>query len=271
MIASRIAAIGDQIMQEHQQRQELNSAVSKLLGLPQSKVTYDIFKEAAKDVIEKEAAPSGWYQIASMLNFSRHVALAWIKKGERRIGQLTDFSVKLIEENMANFIVEQGGWEALYQMHVDDYDLPSSEISDRSFPSSPWPDGFLSVPPRKSSGSEADGENSGFDENSTNVMESPNPDVTTKCVKSDACTQTFEEEYESPETDFDDSDVVAAMFGIQLDSTSESGATGEGEDHQVEKQESGTQTDKAPWFSVRSTAAALALGVSVGIAAMKKS
>ncbi|XP_070538055.1 bcl-2-like protein 13 [Ptychodera flava] len=154
VIASRIAAIGDQIMQEQQHQQELNSAVRKLLGLPQAKVTYDVFKEAASDVIDRDTTSGGWHQVASVLNFSRHLAFGLVKKGERSIGQLTEYSVQLIEENMANFIVEQGGWEAVYKMTLDDAELYSNP-SEHSLPNSPWSEGlYLTLPPRKSSGSE---------------------------------------------------------------------------------------------------------------------
>nr|XP_006815143.1 PREDICTED: uncharacterized protein LOC102806775 [Saccoglossus kowalevskii] len=125
IIASRIAAIGDQIMLEHQNHTELNSAVKKLLG-HNGTLDYNAFKEVAKDMIDTEEPSSGWHQIASVLNFSRHVALSLMRKGQR-IGQLTEYSVKLIEENMANFIVDQGGWEAVSRINIEDYS--SSDLS----------------------------------------------------------------------------------------------------------------------------------------------
>ena len=45
-----------------------------------------------------------------LLAFSQRLTLGLLQKGERGLGKLMDYSVRLIEDKAAEFIINQGGW-----------------------------------------------------------------------------------------------------------------------------------------------------------------
>ena len=45
-----------------------------------------------------------------MMNFTRRMAFGFLRRGNRSMGTLSDFAVRYIEENLAETIIEQGGW-----------------------------------------------------------------------------------------------------------------------------------------------------------------
>ena len=45
-----------------------------------------------------------------LLAFSQRLTLGLLQKGERGLGKLMEYSVRLIEDKAAEFIIKQGGW-----------------------------------------------------------------------------------------------------------------------------------------------------------------
>ena len=49
-------------------------------------------------------------QLALMLNFTRRMAFGFLQRGNQSMGYLSDYAVRYIEENLAQTIIEHGGW-----------------------------------------------------------------------------------------------------------------------------------------------------------------
>ncbi|XP_022112191.1 uncharacterized protein LOC110991228 [Acanthaster planci] len=117
LVAERIAQIGDKIMQ--QRGDELEKTMRMLLGSQSdNNLTYSLFKSLLKQMM-KSTAP-GWYHLALMLKFTQHMALGLVNRGGQGFGSLTNFAVRYIEENLAQTIIDQGGWDAMTNINLED-------------------------------------------------------------------------------------------------------------------------------------------------------
>lgn len=127
LVAERIAQIGDCIMMHH--HNELESAYEQLLGNGgQEPINYGVFKGAMKSLV-KNTVP-GWYHVAVMMQVTRKLAVNMLDQGSRGIAAVTDYAARYIEENLAQSIIEQGGWDALTNVDLDKIDSETwSDIS----------------------------------------------------------------------------------------------------------------------------------------------
>ncbi|XP_038075949.1 uncharacterized protein LOC119743610 [Patiria miniata] len=134
-VAERIAQIGDKIMQ--QRGDELEKTMRMLFGSQSDdNLTYGLFKSLMKQMM-KSTVP-GWYHLALMLKFTQHMALGLVNKGGKGFGSVTDFAVRYIEENLAQTIIDQGGWDAMTNINLEDINM--EVLSDLSSPTaSPIP------------------------------------------------------------------------------------------------------------------------------------
>ena len=55
-------------------------------------------------------AGRGCVQIATLLLYSQHVALHLAKEGRTRLHRVVDYTVQLLADTAADFIIQQGGW-----------------------------------------------------------------------------------------------------------------------------------------------------------------
>uniref|UniRef100_A0AAU7NIE0 BCL2L9 n=1 Tax=Paracentrotus lividus TaxID=7656 RepID=A0AAU7NIE0_PARLI len=129
LVAERIAQIGDCIMMHH--HDELEQAYQQVLAHGDGSMNYGIFKAGMKSMV-KNTVP-GWYHVAVMMKFTRRMAVKAIDQGSRGIAAVTDFAAQYIEENLAQSIIEQGGWDAITNVDLDKIDSETwSEISSRN-------------------------------------------------------------------------------------------------------------------------------------------
>ncbi|XP_071791656.1 uncharacterized protein [Asterias amurensis] len=135
LVAERISQIGDKIMQQH--GAELERTMREFFGSKaDSNMTYAIFKSLVKQMM-KSTVP-GWYHLALMLKFTQRMALGLVNKSEQGFTSVTDFAVQYIEENLAQTIIDQGGWDAMTNINLDDINAEVlSELSSRNV--SPMP------------------------------------------------------------------------------------------------------------------------------------
>ncbi|XP_072022343.1 uncharacterized protein [Amphiura filiformis] len=136
IVAERIAQIGDMIMTQH--KEELEQAMAQVFGETArgTPVNYLMFKSLVKHMM-RSAVPE-WYHLALMLNFTRRMAFGFLKRGNQSMGYLSDYAVRYIEENLAQTIIENGGWDAMININPEDIE----EFSSRSV--SPMPPDSLS-------------------------------------------------------------------------------------------------------------------------------
>ncbi|XP_072045245.1 uncharacterized protein [Amphiura filiformis] len=136
IVAERIAQIGDMIMTQH--KEELEQAMAQVFGETArgTPVNYLMFKSLVKHMM-RSAVPE-WYHLALMLNFTRRMAFGFLKRGNQSMGYLSDYAVRYIEENLAQTIIENGGWDAMININPEDIE----ELSSRSV--SPMPPDSLS-------------------------------------------------------------------------------------------------------------------------------
>nr|XP_054774251.1 uncharacterized protein LOC129282389 [Lytechinus pictus] len=160
LVAERIAQIGDCIMLHHQG--ELEQAYQQAMSHGAGPLNYGSFKSGMKSLV-KNSVP-GWYHVAVMMKYTRQMAVSVLDQGSRGIAAVTDFAAQYIEENLAQAILEQGGWDAITNVDLEKIDNETwSEISSGNpspqgiqSPSHTTPplfmdeDGFLSPRQRKS-------------------------------------------------------------------------------------------------------------------------
>ncbi|XP_071494534.1 uncharacterized protein [Diadema antillarum] len=126
LVAERIAQIGDCIMMHHQG--ELETAFHQVMGHGEGSMNYGVFKSAMKSLV-KNTVP-GWYHLAVMMKFTRQLAVNVLHQGSRGVAAVTDYASRYIEENLAQAILEQGGWDAMTMVDLDKIDSDTwSEIS----------------------------------------------------------------------------------------------------------------------------------------------
>lgn len=109
-IAQILMRIGDDVQERY--FQQFERAVGQLLiancaGL----FTYDNFRNAALVVLDGNL--NSWHQVATLLLYSQHVALHLAQTGRRSVHCIVDYTVKLLADKAADFILKQGGWAAI--------------------------------------------------------------------------------------------------------------------------------------------------------------
>ncbi|PIK51805.1 hypothetical protein BSL78_11329 [Apostichopus japonicus] len=109
LVAERIAQIGDRIMESH--GRELEQALRIVMESNDGKLSYALFKAVLKETIKSQVPD--WYHLAVTLNFTRHLALGLLWSGSRGLESVSDFATRYIEENLAEAILDHGGWKKL--------------------------------------------------------------------------------------------------------------------------------------------------------------
>ncbi|KAK7108496.1 hypothetical protein V1264_016231 [Littorina saxatilis] len=131
--AARILArIGDEVQQRY--FDHLDRAVGRfMLDNCAGLFTYENFRDAALMALDKDQ--NGWKQVALLLLYSQHVALQMAQTGRRGLHRIVDYTVQLLADTYADFIIRQGGWTGI-----------SSSQEHSSTPSSPDYTGPVHIP-----------------------------------------------------------------------------------------------------------------------------
>ncbi|XP_076445574.1 uncharacterized protein LOC143283275 [Babylonia areolata] len=114
-IARCLARIGDDVQQKY--FDHLDRAVGRLfLDNCAGLFTYERFREAAMMALDVDV--QGWRQVATVLLYSQHVALHLAQSGRGILHRVIDYTVRLLADTAADFIVDQGGWASISAMGV---------------------------------------------------------------------------------------------------------------------------------------------------------
>ncbi|XP_067675788.1 uncharacterized protein [Haliotis asinina] len=122
--AQILARIGDEIQETHLAKVEF--AIARLFN-EQSSLTYESFLEVARSVIDENIP--GWRQVALLLLFSQGVAFRMATAGGRGISNIVDYSVKVLADLAADFIIQQGGWSGLVSTESSSSCVTSPELN----------------------------------------------------------------------------------------------------------------------------------------------
>ncbi|XP_046345682.2 uncharacterized protein LOC124126326 isoform X2 [Haliotis rufescens] len=136
--AQILARIGDEIQETHLAKVEF--AIGRLFT-NQSALTYEAFREVARSVIDENIP--GWRQVALLLLYSQGVAFRMATAGGQGISNVVDYSVKLLADLAADFIIQQGGWSGLVSTESSSSCVTSPEPN--SHPADPLAQGGVSV------------------------------------------------------------------------------------------------------------------------------
>ncbi|XP_071113145.1 serine-rich adhesin for platelets-like [Haliotis cracherodii] len=136
--AQILARIGDEIQETHLAKVEF--AIARLFT-NQSALTYEAFREVARSVIDENIP--GWRQVALLLLYSQGVAFRMATAGGQGISNVVDYSVKLLADLAADFIIQQGGWSGLVSTESSSSCVTSPEPN--SHPADPLAQGGVSV------------------------------------------------------------------------------------------------------------------------------
>ncbi|XP_013381288.1 uncharacterized protein LOC106152310 [Lingula anatina] len=132
-VAKRLALLGDQICQDPELNRRLQEAIDTILTYPSETLTYDIFQNTASHVMGQQMP--GTTQVALLLRFTKLAAVGLTKTGTSGIGRLTEYATKLIADRTADFILQNGGWDAVANVDPDHIDTnPLFSSSDISLP-----------------------------------------------------------------------------------------------------------------------------------------
>ncbi|XP_041354332.1 uncharacterized protein LOC121372133 [Gigantopelta aegis] len=132
--ARLLAVIGDDIDVQHRAR--IQSAVGLFFNSSSGVFSYDTFRNIASDVVD-ETLP-GWRQVAILLMYTEGVAIRLVHSGHHNIACIVDYSVQLLTDLAADFIIKQGGWGAIMNCDPSLTGTTSQSSPERSQPDNPF-------------------------------------------------------------------------------------------------------------------------------------
>ncbi|KAK7480769.1 hypothetical protein BaRGS_00028030 [Batillaria attramentaria] len=111
-VARILADIGDDVQKRYFDR--LHEAAVQVLinSCSGSLFTYENFRSSAVSLLGPDCLDS-WHKVAVLLLYSQHVALHLAQNGRHSVHNLVDYTVRLLADKAASFILTQGGWEAI--------------------------------------------------------------------------------------------------------------------------------------------------------------
>lgn len=107
-----LAHLGEKLSQEL--GEPLHAAVQTLLSQP---MTYQVYRERA---LETAARARGWNKVLVPLVLLRQMLLALMRRGAGPWSTLLQFGVTFLEEHTAEFIIQQGGWGAVFALESEE-------------------------------------------------------------------------------------------------------------------------------------------------------
>ncbi|XP_040830491.1 bcl-2-like protein 13 isoform X1 [Ochotona curzoniae] len=140
-----LAHLGDRVSREL--KAPLQTALQLLLSQP---VTYQAYRECA---LQTASHASGWSKILVPLVLLQELLLELTRRGQEPLSELVQFGVTYLEEDAAEYIIQQGGWSAAFSLETEEeeeedpgaiaedsndiYILPSDNSAQVSPPESP--------------------------------------------------------------------------------------------------------------------------------------
>ncbi|OWF40222.1 uncharacterized protein LOC110464085 [Mizuhopecten yessoensis] len=123
--AKVLARIGDEVMDQYEE--QLDKSVAALMQYSQN-LTYDTFCDVAKDVLDRDLPEMK--QVALLMVYSQKAAWRLVESGNQGIGNLVDYTARLVADRAADFIIKHGGWGAI--VSSSDSNLSSDSLDDVS-------------------------------------------------------------------------------------------------------------------------------------------
>uniref|UniRef100_A0A8C2VVC2 BCL2 like 13 n=1 Tax=Chinchilla lanigera TaxID=34839 RepID=A0A8C2VVC2_CHILA len=117
-----LAHLGERVSQDL--KEPLRKALQMLLSQP---VTYQAYREC---VLETAAHASGWNKILVPLVLLRQMLLELTRRGQEPLSALLQLGVAYLEEHAAEYIIQQGGWGAVFSLESEEEEYPGLTAED---------------------------------------------------------------------------------------------------------------------------------------------
>ncbi|XP_062616097.1 uncharacterized protein LOC134277805 [Saccostrea cucullata] len=133
-----LARIGDEVRARYEF--QLEDALHRLFIGGQQTFSYEAFRESANQIVDQNLP--GWRQVVLLLVYGQSVTWRAVESGHRGIGNLISYTTRLLSDYAADFIINQGGWEAVMSLEssvetspdqqIGQYPLNSQHVTDQS-------------------------------------------------------------------------------------------------------------------------------------------
>ncbi|XP_036723501.1 bcl-2-like protein 13 isoform X3 [Balaenoptera musculus] len=117
-----LAHLGEKASQEL--RAPLLGALQTLLSRP---LTYQAYRECT---LETTVHASGWNKVLVPLILLRQMLLELTRRGQEPLSALLEFGVTFLEDHAAEYIIQQGGWGAVFTLEPEDEERPAGAAED---------------------------------------------------------------------------------------------------------------------------------------------
>ncbi|XP_007469587.1 PREDICTED: bcl-2-like protein 13 [Lipotes vexillifer] len=117
-----LAHLGEKASQEL--RAPLLGALQTLLSRP---LTYQAYRECT---LETTVHASGWNKVLVPLILLRQMLLELTRRGQEPLSALLQFGVTFLEDHAAEYIIQQGGWGAVFALEPEDEERPAGAAED---------------------------------------------------------------------------------------------------------------------------------------------
>ncbi|XP_033019343.1 bcl-2-like protein 13 isoform X1 [Lacerta agilis] len=107
-----LAHLGEKVFQEL--KEPLQKALETLLSKP---VTYKEYKERTQ---EASAHASGWSKVLVPLVILQRFLMELTRQGQEPLGALLNFGVTYLEDYVADYIIQQGGWGTVFSLDSEE-------------------------------------------------------------------------------------------------------------------------------------------------------
>ncbi|XP_008576404.1 PREDICTED: bcl-2-like protein 13 isoform X1 [Galeopterus variegatus] len=111
-----LAHLGEKVSREL--KEPLHKALQMLLSQP---VTYQAYRECT---LETTVHASGWNKILVPLVLLRQMLLELTRRGQEPLSALLQFGVTYLEDNAAEYIIQQGGWGTVFNLESEEEEYP---------------------------------------------------------------------------------------------------------------------------------------------------
>ncbi|XP_006862844.1 PREDICTED: bcl-2-like protein 13 [Chrysochloris asiatica] len=107
---------GEKVSQEL--KEPLYKALQMLLSQP---VTYQAYRDYT---LETAVHASGWNKILVPLILLKQMLLELTRRGQEPLSALLQFGVTYLEDNAADYIIQQGGWGTVFNLESEEEEYP---------------------------------------------------------------------------------------------------------------------------------------------------
>lgn len=111
-----LAHLGERVSQEL--KEPLHKALQVILSQP---LTYQAYRECT---VETAAHTGEWNKVLVPLVLLQQMLLELTRRGQEPLSTLLQFGVTYLEDHAAEFIVQQGGWGAVFSLESEEEEYP---------------------------------------------------------------------------------------------------------------------------------------------------